>query len=527
MSTEEIELVEREIDEAFAECELVDLGYSQSVWTLLSVVEDHHFKIRVYNPLEEEQQDIYVDGLLNALTYPMQVCHKSFPLHKKKINRMLIDSDYDAANKWIDKAEDYTHFCSIFPLFHNGEIELKISGKEIIPTDWTKYDLSYEVYDRFIKKRHPEESVASDPNKVATSVRSQTRIKRDSFRLNFSPGLVKELKNHLHETHRLRFVLPDNWEFQFFSIQEFKEVFTTIQSMSYGWFMARQFACAEGVTALGFKDALWTPERTELIARLRRYTGIAQEKIDKIVEYLTFGEAGIRNPDIAIQPIVDLRNGELAISTFVFLNVNCERNLCVLLNQINKEKKIYSGLVKDKENKLREEIIERIKVKGYEVRHGELDDTDVDLAIIDRDAKKCITIELKWFIEPAEIREVIQRSKEVKKGVEQAKKITKLWDENDNRLVNEILSIDKSFDFLAVVAPVTSIGNPSSQDINIPVIKTWHLIDEIMRIDDLGKVMEWLKNRSYLPQKNIDFKIEKVDIKSGDWSSIWYGITNA
>ena len=527
LSTEEIEIVEREIDEAFAESELIKLGYSQAVWTLLSVVEDHHFKIRVYNPIEENQQDIYIDGLLNALTYPLQVCHKNFPDHKAKINRTLIDSDYETANKWIDKAEDYTHFCSIFPLFHNGEIELKISGKNIIPTDWTEYDLSYEVYDRFIKKRHSEAEEPSDPNSVAMSVRSQTSVKKGSFKLNFSPRLVKELKDHLHKTHQLRFSLPDSWEFQYFSIQEFKEVFTTIQSMSYGWFIARQFACAEGIPALGFKDALWTPAKTELIARLRRYTGIAQEKIEKIVEYLTFGEAGVRNPDIAIQPIIDLRNGELAISIFVLLNVNCERNLCVLLNQIKEERKIYSGLVKDKEDKLRDEIIDKIKSAGYEIRHGELDDTDVDLAIIDRELKKCIAIELKWFIEPAEIREVIQRSKEVKKGVEQAKKITELWRKSDKRLINDILAVNESFDFLAVVAPVTSIGNPSSQDINIPVIKTWHLIDEILNIGDLGKVMEWLKNRDYLPKKDVDFKIEQVGIKSGDWSSIWYGITHA
>jgi len=527
LSKAKIEIIEREIDEAFAESKLIDLGYSQAVWTLLSVVEDHHFKIRVYNPIEVEKQDIYVDGLLNALTYPLQICHKKFPFHNTKINRQLIDDDYEVANLWIDKAEDYTHFCSIFPLFHNGEIELDISGQKIIPTDWTKHDLSYEVYDRFVKKRHPEVNKPLDLNKIAKCVRDQTSIRSDSFKLNFTPKLIKELRKHLHDTHRLRFSLPENWEFKYFSIREFKDVFTTIQSMSYGWFMARQFACAEGVPALGFKNSLWTPGKTELISRLRRYTGIEQEKINKIIEYLTFGQAGIRNPDIAIQPIMDLKNGELAISTFVFLNVNCERNLCVLLNQIKEEQKIYSGLVKDKENKLRDEIIEKLIDTGYDLKYGELNDTDVDLAVIDREQKKCITIELKWFIEPAEIREVIQRSKEVKKGVEQAKKITALWEANDKRLVSGILDIDKSFQFLAIVAPVTSIGNPSAQDVSTPVIKTWHLIEEILEVDDLGKVMDWLKNKDYLPKRDFDFKIKEIEITSGKWSSVWYGITHA
>lgn len=527
MSKEEIEIAEREIDEAFADTELINLGYCQAVWTLLSVVEDHHYTIRVYHPLEEAQLEIYVDGLLNSLTYPLQVCHKQFPVHSTEIDRVLIDNDYEAANKWIDKAEDYTHFCSIFPLYHNGEIELHIAENKVVPTDWGKYDLSYEVYDRFINKQQPETGEPSNLNKVAGSVRNQTIIKGNSFKLNFNPKLVKELKDHLQEEHGLRFTLPEHWEFQFFSISEFKEVFTTIQSMSYGWFMARHFACVGGVPALGFKDALWTPGRTELVSRLKRYTGIAQAKIDRIVEYLTFGQAGVRNPDIAIQPIVDLKNGELAISTFVFLNVNCERNLCVLLNQINKERGIYSGLVKDKEIRLREKIVDRLAETVYEIKYGNLDDTDVDLAIVDRKNKKCITVELKWFIEPAEIREVIQRSEEVKKGVKQAKKITEAWDANDNRLVTDILGIDNSFDFLAVVAPVTSIGNPSSQDVSIPVIKTWHLINEILKVGDLGKVMEWLRNREYLPRSGADFKIEQIKITSGKWSSVWYGIIHA
>lgn len=527
MSKENIEIAEREIDKAFAETELINLGYCQAVWTLLSVVEDHHFKIRVFNPLEEAQQDIYVDGLLNSLTHPLQVCHKNFHVQSTEINRALIDDDYEAANKWIDKAEDYTHFCSIFPLYHNGEIELHIENNKVVTTDWSKYDLSYEVYDRFIKRRHPETGKPSDPNSVAETVRAQTQVKDDSFRLNFNPKLVKALRNHLRDEHRLRFTLPEHWEFRFFSIREFKEVFTTIQSMSYGWFMARQFACMSGVPALGFKSSLWTPGRAELVSRLNRYTGLARDKIDKIIEYLTFGKAGVRNPDIAVQPIVDLKNGELAISTFVFLNVNCERNLCVLLNQINEERDIYSRLVEEKEISLRQEITSRLSETVYEIKFGKIDDTDVDLAIVDRKNKKCITVELKWFIEPAEIREVIQRSKEVKKGVEQAKKISEAWNASDNRLLDDILGVDKSFDHLAVVAPVTSIGNPSSQDISVPVIKTWHLIDEILKVGDLGKVMEWLINREYLPKVGVDFKIEKIEITSGKWSSVWYGITHA
>jgi hypothetical protein len=519
---DEIKKAEQDIDEAFAKSELIDLGYSQAVWTLLSVVEDHHFL--AISPLDQEKREIYIDGLLNALTYPLQICLKKFPLYPIKITKQLIDDDYKEANKWIDKAEHYTNFCSIFPLYHHGEIELSISGNHLITTDWSKYDLSYEAYDRFVIKRQLEDEKPSDLSKVAESIKKQTCIRNNSFKLHFNPKLIKELKEHLHETYSLRFSLPNDWKFRYFSILEFKEVFTTIQSMSFGWFIARQFAVYEGVSAVGFKDSLWTPTKTELITRLKRYTSVELEKINIIIDYLTFGQAGIRTPDIAIQPIVDLKNGELAISSFVFMHVNCERNLCVLLNQIKEERNIYSGLVKDKENKLRDEIINRLNGTGYEFQYGELDETDIDLAIIDRKQRKCITIELKWFIEPAEIREVIQRSEEIKKGVQQAKKINNLWQNNDKRLVFDILKIDKDFDFLAIVASVTSIGNLSAQDVSVPVIKAWHLIEEIINIHDLSVIMNWLINKGYLLKRNIDFEVQEVPINSGKWSAIWYGI---
>lgn len=527
MGKEDICRVEQEIDDSFAESTLISLGYSQAVWLLLSVVEDHHFKIRVYSPLDEKRLDMYTDGLLNAITHPLRVCLKDFPHLKTPINRSLVDEDYGVANAWLEKAESYDQFCSIFPLYHNGEINIEISGSKIITADWSKHDLSYEAYDRFIKRRHPEPPGITDPNLVAESVELNTIVTSDSFRLNFNPRLVKELKENIYGGYGLRFTLPSEWEFTYFSIFEFKDVFITIQAMSYGWFMARQIACAKGVSSYGFNSSLWTPKRTELVARLRRYTGVSQGKIDKIIEYLTFGEVGVRNPDIAIQPIVDLKSGEVAVSPFIFMNVNCERNLCVLLNQIGEERKIYSGLVEEKEKSLREEVMKILSDTDYSFKFGRIDDTDVDLAIIDRNKKECLVIELKWFIEPAEIREVIQRSKEIKKGVGQAKVISSAWKLGDSRLVNEVLQIDSDYKFLAIVASVTSIGNLSAQDEEVPVVKIWHLVDEIIHAGDLGVVIQWLKDRSYLPVKDIDFKVGELEINTGSWSSVWYGITNA
>jgi len=296
--------------------------------------------------------------------------------------------------------------------------------------------------------------------------------------------------------------------------------------MVYGWFIARQLSCGQ-VHALGFSDALWMPRIDELISRLNNYTKINKETIKYILEYLTFGRLDIRNPDIATQPLIDLENDHYALCSMVWLNTNCERNICVLLNQIKEEQKIYSKLVNDKEESLINEIKDKLKNKSLDFRSGKLQDTDVDLAIIDHKNKVCICVELKWFIEPAEVREVIQRSKEIQKGITQVKKISLAWENENIKLLSDILCIDKTYKFLSIVAPVTSIGNAFSQDSSIPVVKLWHLIQEIDKCSNLFSVHSWLKSRSYLPQKDKDYEIITTELKIGKWECKWYGVKHA
>ncbi|MDF3863001.1 hypothetical protein P3W53_00905 [Pseudomonas denitrificans (nom. rej.)] len=526
MSKEDIYKVEKEIDDAFSDSDLTRVNYGQAAWFILSVAEDHQFKIRAYQPLERWSLDIYTDGLMNSLTHPLRACLKSCSVSTSPINRQMNNDLYGAANDWIDRAISYDQFCSIFPLYHNNEIELSISGKEILTTDWSKLDLSYEAYDRFIKRRHSGDEIESidDQGVLVDLINLNTTFNKRGFHLNYNPKLVEKLRLYLDKSNSLRFSLPENWIFSHFSISEFKEVFLTIQSMAFGWFVARVLAANNGAEYYAFNNAIWVPRLEELTRRLKRYTGIAPTKISKIIEYLTFGSCGVRQPDIAIQPIVNPGNGELIICPFLFMNSNCERNLCVLLNQITEEQRIYSQLVNEKEKKLREEVCEKIRPLGFEFSHGHIDGTDIDLAIIDRRNKKCLSIELKWFIEPAEIREVLQRSKEVKKGVAQARKILSAWERGDGRLLRDVLKVESDYEFLSMVSPVTSIGTHSAQDLEIPVVKTWHLVDEILSRGELGSVIEWLRKREYLPVQGVDFTVHEMPLKTGEWTSVWYGL---
>ena len=518
----DLRAIEAEIDRAFADNALARLPFALAAWTLLSVVEDHHFKITSYAPLEDRLASVYVDGLMSSLTYPMQVIHRESQRGAHALERRLIDEHYQLAQDWLHTAKSYLSFCAIFPLFHAKRIELRVEGQRLVPSGRSDEDLSYEVYNRFTAKRNPELEKEIDPGQMASLLRASMKVNGGRFSVHFTRRLMDSLRETFGERLGRRHSLPKEWRFDRFSLGEFRAVAVCVQLLAHGWFLARQLAAAEGAEGLAFASSVWTPGKSHLWEMVSRFSGINKAVVVDVLRYLTFGEMGVRSPDIAVQPLVDLSNGQYAVAPFVVMHTNVERNLCVLLNQIPAERSIYSRLVAQKEEQARNETIASLSKKRFEFKFGPIDGTDVDLAIIDLAAKACLCVELKWFIEPAEVREILERSKEIAKGVEQAGKITDAFLRREERLL-QLLGIDERYDFLAIVASVNSIGSYQVQSPTVPVIKLWQLIAEVERGQHLRDAIQWLRDRRYLPQGHL-YKIRDVDVQVGAWKSTWYGI---
>jgi hypothetical protein len=208
----------------------------------------------------------------------------------------------------------------------------------------------------------------------------------------------------------------------------------------------------------------------------------------------------------------------------VWLNSAAERNLCVLLNQIPEQRKIYANLTNDKERATRAEIIAFLGPLGFEFKQGAVKGTNLDLAIIDRPNKACLCLELKWFIEPAEVREVDERTMELAAGIEQAKIINALYRTSDEPLMKGILGIDSDYVLMSVVASQNWIGHDDVQSPEVPIIKVWHLLYQIKEYGSLAGIIAWLTNRDYLPKEGVDYSVEPWEIACGEWRANWYGI---
>lgn len=217
----------------------------------------------------------------------------------------------------------------------------------------------------------------------------------------------------------------------------------------------------------------------------------------------------------------------MAIMPSLFISSSAERNFTILLNRLPSERAIYSRLVSEKEDLMRERIKEQIRLPHKRFFQGKIparqDLPDIDLAIISDVENVCIFLELKWFIEPAEVREVIEKSEEIQRGISQLLLLSQAISDDSDSIFN-VLAIDSTYQLFFAVVSANSIGLARIQNPRIPVIRESHLVWKINSTLSLREVIGWLSNRSFLPIEGLHYEVVEVTTTIGHWSIEWYGI---
>lgn len=275
---------------------------------------------------------------------------------------------------------------------------------------------------------------------------------------------------------------------------------------------------------MGYLDSIYLPTCSELLKRVARYSRLPDQKVQNIIDDLTYGSRGIKHPDPALQPLIKLNSQYYAVMPHLWICTSAERNLTVLLNRIPSEQKIYSKLVNEKEDLMRKRVTTDLCNNDFRFVWGRVANLpDVDLAIVNDSEKTCLLLELKWFIEPAEAREIIQKSEEIEKGISQVLQLKQAF-VNNHKFLFQKLNIDSCYRLEGVVVSENWIGNAEVQSPEIPVIRTDHLIEKLKATDNLQSTIEWLKDRKYLPKEGEHFKIIGRTYTIGKWYLKWYRI---
>lgn len=522
----ELRKIKKEIDCYYQSNRLVKLPFATAAWNLLAFAENEALK-ESSHPATSQDISAMMDTLVNELNYPMRWLYRAC----QKDGDILCsfnESYWRASRDLVKLGQKYGAFNAAYKYARRGRIALDLQQSTIIPSEDFSVDIEYEAYNRLIK---PHESQVSSSS-VALGIEHQLNpliensltIQDDRFSYKLNPKLVATARNVLLKSVLDDiFLLPSEWQLGRYTLDDFRQVFESISALAAIHAIARRKAAEQG--CWGYADSILMPTRDELRRRVARYSGVSDSKVRHIIDDLTFGNQDLSYPDPALQPLIELNSRVYAVMPYLWIGSSPERNLTVLLNKLQPERKIYARLSAEKEKLMRAHFTSCLRSKGLRHTCGNIppDLPDVDLAIINDSEKTCLLLELKWFIYPAEANEVVARSKDLAKGITQLRKLKQAFNDNYAPLL-EILEIDTSYRLEGVVVSKNWTGYAKVQSPDIPIIQADHLIAKLKTTESLNSTIEWLNARKYLPKQGVHFKMIESTSTIGNWRLNGYGI---
>ena len=521
----ELRRVEKEIDNYYKANPLLTLPFASAALYLLARVENS-FSEHINRNLTSQQLGMMVDNTVNELKHSMfwisTECKPS-----GRIPSTFDINAYEASYRLFLLGRRYEWFDAAFRYASNGWIGLKLEGSTINPTEELFKDHRYRAYHYLIKSHESDEAVSLiDFDKIQLlleTIGSSAKVRGNRLLTGINPRLVNEIIKVISPSYDKVFSLPCEWEFTRYTLGDFRKVFVAIVTMAFICWQTRIAAIEKGHVNAVCLNSIFLLTPNELLRRVARYSHLSDEKVLNIINDLTYRNRGVKHPDPALQPLIKLNSAYYAIMPQLWLSLSPERNLTVLFNKIPSEREIYAKLVDEKEKLMQERFITDLSDKDFRfVSENVANLSDVDLAIVSDSEKACLLLELKWFIDPAEIREIIDRSENIKDGICQVLKLKNAFANNHEPLLNK-LKIDSSYRLEGVVVSQNWIGNSYIQSPEVPVIRSNHLKEKLKVTESLQSTMDWLKERKYLPKEGEHFKVHGITSTIGNWNLKWSG----
>lgn len=514
--------IETQLDNLYKSNPLLALPFPTAAWHLLAAAGDDLGRMFQRGPDALPSIDVSAKEFHVDLEYPMYWLHKDC----EQVWQVPAGRNYDrykkAGRDLFEWGKKYASVVFTYTCANRGVFELELKGATIQPRGDFFKELEYQAYNDLVDFHATEEAYhfldRNMDRDLQDAIEHSLKIKGDRFSYKWNPKLVRDMKRFLEPNIDRMFSLPSKWQFSSYSLGEFRKVFEAICAMAHIHWRAHSKAKSQGCRDSGYASSIFMPSCDRLLTLVVDNSGVSEPAARRILEDLTYGNRGIKRPDLALQPLVKIHSDYYAIAPLLWIAWIPEDNLIALLNKIPEEKKIYSKLSNEKEDRMREYITTELGAKGFRFIDGRVQNSlpDIDLAIIMDSEKAVLLLELKWFIAPASAYEKHKKSEEISKGVSQIQALRMAFSNRNERLLSK-LKIDSSYRLEGAVISQNWIGYADVQSPEVPVIRSEHLIAKLKKGDGVTSAMEWLKNRAYLPKVDKDFTVDEIPIRIGDW----------
>ncbi len=531
----EADALETKIDAQFEACHLPFPNLETARWRLCQVSEDMLRGVIRSAPKEWENEGerAFQAGLINIsdrmkymLRFAFDLCSRRLPATGSSQRDPLTEDNYVPTGRLIEAAAQFAWASRLFSAYHAR------SGGLIIDRD-TGY-LCPEVGLRRGQYNTLEWMVNADGGGKNTLISFAFLLNGPEFeipgtghvalwgptvheivkRAKVSGGKVKYQLITIYARELIEVLdaeppgLPDNWVFPWSNATQARAYYTSLQAICAYHLLSVHFGAAKGgLEGCGFDQLCLRLAPRDLNNLLARVSQLPLPTVEAITAALTYGEKTL-TPDPAMQPLIPVGDQELGALGTMILSSNWSRNMLSLHARVNKktfdaQSKLFELAMTER---LARELPSRFPHKTARQVPTSTKPEDIDLVLVDEGTKTILFGELRWMLQPGDIREVLNRKQVIAEKVDQvARKVTKAQEALPKVL--EYLGLTEGhWKILGAVVIEGYGGDPSPIPKEYPVVPGDIFLRAIKKCPNLLHAHAALCTPLWLPRRGIDFQ---------------------
>jgi len=252
-----------------------------------------------------------------------KVCLKTAELLMAGIDFMSANQLCSAAHANSIKFEEHDE--NIVIVFDETHHDIRYAALELLghmPLDVIDHSTNLYAWARY------DEFRPYVVNIIADSVRISERRVIYEYLPHMAVRLASEMSQH-------NLLIPEGWHFPWGGRYETTLLINALcVRCMYHWIAVHFGASLKGLKGGGEASLLYVTSLPALLRDLQIMCSLEESVIREFVRYLTYGY-GMQTPDPALQPIIAVGNGRIAIPCMLFLSSNYERNLLTLQARID------------------------------------------------------------------------------------------------------------------------------------------------------------------------------------------------
>lgn len=272
---------------------------------------------------------------------------------------------------------------------------------------------------------------------------------------------------------------------------------------------------ATGLRGGGLSNIVLVLSRDQVIDDLRLMTSLNKSRIKAFCQFLTWGFQ-TATPDPALQPLIPLGSGKLAIPCLHLLSSDQERNLLSLLartvpRDFDSQSYLFErdmitallGCSPPAGSMLAANV--RAAADGVE--------EEIDLVILSEREGCMILCELRWMLGPGDPREVQNKKRVCREKVVQLHRKVAHAARQPNAIAAVILGrepVRKEWAIDGVVV-IEGFAGTRSPDVRYPIIPARLFKLALGQADSVSSLIQWCKGLSWLPKEGQHFEVIEQD----------------